>query len=371
MLNRCIGVFSLLLTLSLPVIAQSLQPLEAGGIVTVFKSSASLRNGMFVPVNIAYGTTTIDIEVDDSFQMGHVQLFAVNNIVRVQKLFIGDTWLKVSSVTDISTHWKYTMIVMAGTSNVVYPAGLKVANYGSSGDGFVAQVADQVNSPNIQLGTHASRFSSLSATGTLDVTPRLKMGGLGGSYGLTGNVFGLGVGPFIPATGQKWASMDEVNGVRTGIEASLKTQLGTDGVRLAGTPAFDPGPTIQFFRSDTGAAVSTVQHSIDPSVLSGHTLLIKAEQVSGLSTGIEIQSLAQDAPAEIHLRTNVNNSDRTGLKIDNEGVTVTTTQGVFSPPDLTTVQRDALPFSTKSGIIRNITTGKYQMRTTTGTWVDF
>lgn len=362
-----IRVLSLLLFLSLPIVAQPVQSLEGGGLVTVHRSAAILHASLVIPSSITYGSTTIDLEVEDHFQIGHVQLFAVNSIIRAKHLIVGDTWLKVSSVTDLTSHWKYTVIVMAGTKDVTYSAGLKVADYGVSGDGFLFQVADQY--PRFEIATHAAAFTSMDASGMLDTVNHLRLGNLNGSFGLSTNVHGLGVGLYN-ISAQKWLSADETDGVRAGIETTVKTQLNTDGVRLAGTPAFDPGPAIQFFRSDTGAAVSTISHSIDPSVLSGHTLLIKALPASGLGTGIEIQSLAQDATAEIHLRTNVNNVDQTGLLIDNEGVTVTTTQGVFSPPELTTTQRDALPSSSKAGIIFNKSTGKYQGRVGSA-WVDF
>lgn len=361
-----IRALSLLLFLSLPVVAQPLQSLEGGGLISVHRSAAILHTSLVVSSTATYGTTAIDLEVQDHFQIGHVQLFAVNSIIRAKHLMIGDTWLKVVSVTDLTTHWRYSVIVMAGTKGVSYSAGLKVANYGVSGDGFLFQVADQF--PRFEIATHSATFSALDSSGTLNTSNRLRLGNLNGSFGLFSNVFGLGVGSHGVST-EKWLSADETNGVRVGVEADVKAQLDSDGLRLQGTPAFDPGPAIQFLRPDNQSVVSSIHHSIDPAVLSGHTLLIKAEPVSGLGTGIEIQSRSGDVPAEIHLRTNNNNVDRTSLLIDNEGVAVTTTQGVFSPPELTSMQRDALPTNSKAGIIFNKTTGKYQGRVGGG-WVD-
>lgn len=358
-----------LLVLCVPVSAQSLQAVESGGVVGVFKGSGVLLSSVMIPSTVTYGTTTVEINVADNPRIGHVQVFGGNEILRIRDVFTGDTWFKVSAVADQGTHWRYAAIVMAGTKGVSYSAGFWVASYGVSFEGFINHVLNQSNQPYMQFSTHESNFTSNDENGTLILTERIHLGNLNSTYGLSSQVFGMGLGKY-GVSGQKWLSVDEANGLRSGVADDERIRLSGGALRLQGTPAFSDGAAVEFYRENTEATVSSIFHSIDPAVLSGHTLLIKAEPVSGLGTGIEIQSRApSNTPAEIHLRTNIGNMDRTSLLIDDEGVTVTTTQGVFSPPELTTTQRDALPSTTKPGIIFNKSTGKYQGRVSGG-WVD-
>lgn len=352
-----------LLVLCVPVSAQSLQAVESGGVVGVFKGSGTLLMSVSVPSNVTYGTTTVEINVADNPRIGHVQVFSGNEILRIRDVFTGDTWFKVSAIADQGTHFRYAAIVMAGSKNVTYSAGFWVASYGVSFDGFINHVLNQTNQPYMQFSTHESNFTSNDQNGTLILTERIRLGNLNSAYGLSSQTFGLGVGRF-GVSGQKWVSVDETSGVRSGVESDERIRLSGGALRLQGTPAFSDGAALEFYREDTEATVSSISHSIDPQVLSGHTLLIKAEPVSGLGTGIEIQSRApSNTPAEIHLRTNVGNVDRTSLLIDNEGVRITTTQGVFGLPKLTTTQRDAISSaSLRDGdTIFNLTVGRLQV----------
>lgn len=200
------------------------------GTLGVFKSAAKLRTDFTVPSGPTYGTTTVQIEVVDPDGLAHAsaQVFAVNDILRVKDGLVGDTWFKVSSASDQTTFWRYTCIIMAGSNNVTYRAGLGVADYGLSGQGFIIQTADQTNSPYLQMATHAASFTSLSSGGTLNVTPRLRIGNLNGSYGYAADTYGFGAGQYGTA-GQSWLTVDATNGVRIGNNTTVLTQVDTAG----------------------------------------------------------------------------------------------------------------------------------------------
>lgn len=78
------------------------------------------------------------------------------------------------------------------------------------------------------MATHASNFSALSAAGTLEVTPRLRVGNLNGSYGYATNVYGFGTGQY-GTSGQSWVTVDPTNGVRIGNNTTTRIQLAADG----------------------------------------------------------------------------------------------------------------------------------------------
>lgn len=200
------------------------------GTLGVFKSAAKLRTDVVVPAGPTYGTTTVNIDVVDADGLTHAasQLFVVNDILRLKDGLVGDTWFKVSSVSDQTTFWRYTAIIMAGTNNVTYRAGMGVPDYGLSGQGFIIQTADQTNAPYLQMATHAATFSSSDASGTLVLTPRLRLGNLNGSYGYATNIYGFGTGQYGTA-GQSWLTVDPTNGVRIGNNTTVLTQVDAAG----------------------------------------------------------------------------------------------------------------------------------------------
>lgn len=203
---------------------------STAGTLGVFKSAAKLRSDVVIPVSPTYGTTTVNVDVEDGDGI-HAQQFAGNDILRLKGLIsggVGDTWLKVSSVVDNGTWWRYGCIIMAGTNGVTYRAGQGVPDYGLSGQGFIIQTADQTNAPYLQMATHAATFSSQDASGTLLFTPRLRIGNLNGSYGYAADTYGFGAGPYGTA-GASWVTVDTTNGVRIGNNTTTRIQLATNG----------------------------------------------------------------------------------------------------------------------------------------------
>lgn len=212
--------------------------MATAGTLGVFKSAAKLRTDVTIPAGPIYGTTTVNIEVNDQDGLDHAasQLFAVNDILRMKDGLSGDTWFRVASVSDQTTHWRYVSTIMAGSANTTFRAGLGVADYGISGDGFIIQTADQTNAPYLQMATHPATFTSQDSSGTLNVTPRLRLGNLNGSYAYVADTFGFATGQY-GTPGQSWLSVDETNGVRIGNNTSTIGQWFTNGDIVVGPVA--------------------------------------------------------------------------------------------------------------------------------------
>lgn len=215
------------------LVSQALQ--ATAGTFGVFKSAAKLRTDVTVPAGPTYGTTTVNLDVVDADGLAHAssQLFVVNDILRMKDGLIGDTWFKVTAVSDQTTFWRYTAAIMAGSANVTYRNGGAVADYGLSGAGFIIQTADMTNAPYLQMATHPATFTSLDAGGTLNVTPRLRAGNLNGSYGFVSDSFGFGTGQYGSA-GQSWVTVDQTNGVRLGNNVDVLAQVTTGGDFISG-----------------------------------------------------------------------------------------------------------------------------------------
>jgi len=199
------------------------------GTLGVFKSAAKLRTDATVPAGITFGTTTINIDVVDADGLTHAgsQLFVVNDILRLKEGLTGDTWFKVASISDQGSFWRYTSTVMAGSANVTYRAGLGVADYGLAGQGFIIQTADQTNAPYLQMATHPGTFTSLDTAGTLNITPRVRLGNCNGSYGYNSDIYCFAAGE--RAAGQSWISVDPTNGVRIGNNTTVLAQVDAAG----------------------------------------------------------------------------------------------------------------------------------------------
>lgn len=203
---------------------------STAGTLGVFKSAGRLLSDVVIPSSPTYGTTTvtIDIEDPDGIAHGSGQLFAVNDILRLKDGVVGDTWLRATAISDQTTFWRYTAAIMAGSNNVTYRAGMGVPDYGQSGQGFIIQTADQANAPYLQMATHPATFTSQDASGTLNVTPQLRVGNLNGSYGYATNVFGYATGQYGEVS-KSWLTVEQTNGIRIGNNTTTLAQWGLTG----------------------------------------------------------------------------------------------------------------------------------------------
>lgn len=184
----------------------------AGTILTT-KSAAKLRTDLTIPASPTYGTTTVNVDVVDADGLSHgsSQLFVVGDVLYLQDGFVGATWLKVASVSNQSTFWRYVCTIRAGTNNVSYHAGIGVADYGGTGAGFIVQTADRTHAPYLMMATHQAAFTAENSGGTLAMTQLLRLGNLNGSYDYSSDTYGLAAGDYDSGF---WMGVDNVNGLR-------------------------------------------------------------------------------------------------------------------------------------------------------------
>ena len=155
---------------------------------TVFtKDSISATGGSFVVLTASTllndftsvtspATSTMDIKDDPS---GHVQLFSVNDILRIKDGVGLDNWLKVTAVTDNLYYFTYTVQKQSG-SNGTFTAGCTVVDYKQSADGSILLTSDLTNAPYIDIATNGATPWS----GTVE---KARLGNLSG---ITDPVFG-------------------------------------------------------------------------------------------------------------------------------------------------------------------------------------
>lgn len=245
------------------------------GTLGVFKAAGKLLADVVIPASPTYGTTEVTMDIEDMDGISHAssRMFLDNEIIRMKDGLVGDTWfkVKVSGFADMGTFWRYGLIIMAGTNNVTYRAGLGVANYGLSGQGFIIQTADQTNSPYMQMATHPATFTSSDASGTLNLTPQLRIGNLNGSYGHATNIFGFAAGQY-GVSGKSWIIVDPTNGVRIGNNTTTLTQIDASGNAsfsgsITSTSGTIGGWTINSNR--IGNASVTIASSFDPPFVNG------------------------------------------------------------------------------------------------------
>lgn len=268
-------------------------------------SGGKLKTDVVVTASPTYGTTTFTVEIVDQEGITHAasQLFAVNDIIRLKDGAVGDTWFKVTAVSDQTTFWRYTASIQAGTANVTYRAGQGVPDYKQSGAGSILLTADQTNSPYIQMATHAGTFSSADASGSLVQTPQLRLGNLNGSYGNSGDIYGLGAGQYGTAS-KSWITVEQTNGFRIGNNTTTLAQWDTSGTILVG----QTGASQSNIQISSGAI--NIRNNTTNAIVLSSAGVITVGQVAASQSNIIITSsaLALRSNTTEFIRLNVNGS---------------------------------------------------------------
>jgi len=116
--------------------------------------------------------------------------FAVGDILRI-KDGTNDEWLTVTNIGSAPT---YTVTRDGGSDydaddNPTWQKGTAVVNYGASGEGVIFMTASEANAPYMSIITHAGApWTTLNT--------RLRLGNLNGSYGLSSDSYGIGIGDY-------------------------------------------------------------------------------------------------------------------------------------------------------------------------------
>ncbi len=177
------------------------QILATGGTVIIAKASGKL----YADCTTA-SSFTVDIADPDG--MSHAAagaLWAVNDIIRLKDMLVGDVWAKVTAKTDMTTYWRLTVSLQSGPSGITFRAGMAVVNYGQSGQGYLLMTADDANGPFYSARTHSGSPWS-------DTTELARMGNLNGNWGYSGANYGIALGQY--ASNYANLTWDTTNGLR-------------------------------------------------------------------------------------------------------------------------------------------------------------
>jgi hypothetical protein len=201
------------------IIASTLTYNELQGIAgssIVVKSASNLEADVTTPVV----TGSVDIDISDPVS-GHVQLFTVGDILRLQ--FAGSAdWLEVTAVTDNTTYYTYTTTVKSGGSNS-WKKGTAVLDYGPvSTGGGVELTAIGTGSPRLSVFTN-------SATPWSSLDERVRIGNLNGWGGFSSDVYGFALGDYA---GGSYIQFNPVTGVTTLSTGGGAVVLDADGITL-------------------------------------------------------------------------------------------------------------------------------------------
>jgi hypothetical protein len=181
------------------------------GTLGVFKSAGKLREDRMTQANF-------NIDIEDP-ATGHMQLFAVNDILRIKDTS-GDFWLRVDGVSNLGTYYRYAVTLMNGSTGATIKAGAAVVDYGPGGTGFITLSADGTvgSSANITIAAHTG--SPWSAQTTL-----VRLGNLNGSYGMVTDRYGIGIGDYANNNFIRYQ-----NGALQINTGSGRTVMGMDGL---------------------------------------------------------------------------------------------------------------------------------------------
>lgn len=146
------------------------------GEIVVAKGAGKLRSDFAVTGGSG------NILIEDPPGISHAAaggLWSVNDIIRMKDPGVGDSWFKVLSVVDQTTHWSLLAQYQAGNTLVTFKAATAVVNYGQSGQGIVRISAAGSYTPYVSLATHAGLpWASL--------TEKARLGNLDGVSGASG-----------------------------------------------------------------------------------------------------------------------------------------------------------------------------------------
>lgn len=175
----------------------------SAGTLGVFASASVVWSDFTTPASLN-GTGTLLARNSDA----GTPLFAVGDRLEIKAwtgAAIVDIWLEVTARTDNTTHTSYSVTLRSGSTGVVIPAGVAIADWGPSGSGAVTLSADGTIGASANLSVQSHAGSPWSAR-----TLHVRIGNLNGSYGYAANTYGFAAGDGATT----FISADATNGFR-------------------------------------------------------------------------------------------------------------------------------------------------------------
>lgn len=262
-------------------------------------------------------------------ETGHYKLFTAGEVLRM-KVWTGtaitDTWMRVNSVRDETTHWSYAVTVVSGTLPVTYTTGAAIAGYGEVGDGAIRISADDANGPLIDI------FTSGAQPWASEVYPHVRLGRLDG-VGVTGvsgvKQWGMVAGANLADANSPYVVLSNLqqymykvrsewhDGTSTTgrIEPSGRVRFGTNVDSQATTfMDVDPATGTATFRG----AIEVLSGNIPSGVVSGLGALATQNDLDGVPNGSTYSRVNSTIinGGNIRVGTGVKDSTLNGIAID-------------------------------------------------------
>ena len=190
----------------------------SAGTLGVFKSAGVVWANFTTPSAIN-GTGTLLAKNSDA----SAPLFAVGDRLEIKAwtgTAIVDIWLEVTSRTNNTDHTSYSVALRSGSTSVVIPAGVAIADWGPSGSGAVTLSADGTIGASANLSVQSHAGSPWSAR-----TLHLRLGNLNGSYGYSTNTYGFATGN----SATTFLAVDSTNGLRIVDDTTTRFQVDAAG----------------------------------------------------------------------------------------------------------------------------------------------
>ena len=190
----------------------------SAGTLGVFKSAGVVWANFTTPSAIN-GTGTLLAKNSDA----SAPLFAVGDRLEIKAwtgAAIVDIWLEVLVRTNNTDHSSYSVALRSGSTSVVIPAGVAIADWGPSGSGAVTLSADGTIGASANLSVQSHAGSPWSAR-----TLHLRLGNLNGSYGYSTNTYGFATGN----SATTFLAVDSTNGLRIVDDTTTRFQVDAAG----------------------------------------------------------------------------------------------------------------------------------------------
>jgi len=201
------------------------------GTFGVFLSAAAVASDYTAPASIGSSNTLV---AKNSSVGG--SLLATNDILRIKSYdgtAVRDLWFTVTAVgANSGPSTSYTVRLEAGTVGVTFKAGTAIADYGPNGAGFITLSADGTlgHSANITIADHDATWVGSNPNKAFTTNLRVRLGNLNGSFGLSSDLYGIGIGDY---SGGNYLKYDGTNGFTLSAGNSA-VSIGAGGIGITG-----------------------------------------------------------------------------------------------------------------------------------------